>query len=65
MDFYEEITGALALQATYAVEVFNKVRKKCRHYKFNILTKADNCFHGNTKTKCNAFLCPMKTKIKE
>ena len=60
MTDYEKVTGALALQATYAIELFNKTREKCFHHKLNILTKAHNCFHGNTKTKCTAFLCPLK-----
>jgi len=62
---YERIIGALALQATNAVEIFNKKRKDCSYHTLNTLTKEHNCFHGNTKTECNIFLCPLKKEKSE
>ena len=56
----EKIIGALALQATSAVEIFNAKRKDCKYHAFNILTEEHNCFHGNTKTKCKYDLCPLR-----
>jgi hypothetical protein len=42
------------------IRVFNNVRNKCCHHTFNQLTKAHNCYEGNTQTECNPILCPLK-----
>ena len=54
--------GAVALSATTYLEMFDKVRFDCEHHAMNTLTKAHNCFEGNTKTECNVMLCPLKGK---
>lgn len=51
---------SLAIKATEYLELFNEHRVDCELHAFNHHTKAHNCFHGNTKTKCDALLCPFK-----
>ena len=49
-----------AIMATGYIEAFNQQRKTCEHHAKNQMTKAHNCFHNNTKTKCDHILCPFK-----
>jgi len=53
---------SLAIKATEYLELFNEHRGDCELHAFNTLTKDHNCFYGNTKTKCDALLCPFKEK---
>ena len=58
--FTKDMIGLVAHEATKLVETFNKARFDCYHHAQNAQTKDNNCFHGNTKTECNIFLCPLK-----
>jgi len=58
----KQTIGAIALSATTYLEMFDKVRIDCKDHAMNTLTKAHNCFEGNTKTECNVMLCPLKGK---
>lgn len=50
----------VAIEATKLQLIFFNVQGNCDHFRFNQLTKAKNCFHGNTKTKCDLVICPLK-----
>lgn len=49
-----------AIAVTIVSDAFELARPDCAFYAKNCATGDHNCFHGNTKAKCNAFLCPLK-----
>ena len=49
-----------AISVTIISDAFELCRPDCAFYAHNSVSQDHNCFHGNTKTECNAFLCPLK-----
>lgn len=56
----EKYIRSVAIEATRLKLLFNCVRVSCKHHRLNNLTKKHNCFHGNTKTKCDLEICPLR-----
>ena len=47
-------------EATKWKIIFINVSPECDHFRLNHMTRARNCFHNNTKTECDFFICPLK-----
>ena len=54
------LLGHTAAKVVKYLEIFNELREVCEHHALNEWTKNHNCWHENTKSECNAILCPMK-----
>ena len=59
----EPFIRSVAIEATGWIIAFNNVRGAYKYHRFNHMTQDKNCFHGNTKTKCDVFICPMKGEV--
>jgi len=55
-----KLISPIAISASTYLDMFNHARLECDHHAMNTLTKAHNCFHGNTKTECDHMICPLK-----
>lgn len=51
---------SVAIEATRWAMTFNDAQKECEFFRLNQVTKEKNCFHGNTLTRCDLFICPLK-----